>query len=67
MELDIEEQTLITTFRALNELGKKEVLRYASRQHKTEAESTLVFSTGQCKLVRSEERPETVAEPIFTE
>ena len=66
MELNIEEQTLVATYRSLDENGKKELLRLAAQQHKQEASSAGLFS-GQCRLERGEERPETVAEPIFTE
>jgi hypothetical protein len=66
MELNIEEQTLVATYRSLDEFGKKELLRLAAQQHKLEASSAGPFS-GQCKLERGEERPEAVAEPIFTE
>ena len=70
MELNLDEQMLIATYRSLDDLGKKELLRHATLQHKMEA---VVFSTGfttpsgQCKLERSEERPECVTEPVFTE
>jgi len=70
MELSIEEQTLIANFRALDEAGQKEVLRHASQQSKAEAAvsaASLLFPSGQCRLERGEERPETAAEPIFTE
>ena len=64
MELSIEEQTLIATFRTLDAAGKKEMLRHASQQSKEEA---AVSAAGQCRLERDEERPEIAAEPIFTE
>ena len=68
MELNLDEQTLLATFRSLDESGKKELLRHASRQHKTEAAlEGLSFPTGQCRLDRAEDRPEIAAEPIFTE
>ena len=70
MELSIEEQTLIATFRTLDEPAKKAVLRHASQQRKAEAAVSaagLLFPSGQCKLERDEKRPETAAEPIFTE
>ncbi len=70
MELSIEEQTLIATFRSLDERGKKDVLRFASQQNKAEAAISVagsLFPTGQCKLERGEERPEIAKEPIFTE
>jgi len=70
MELNLEEQTLIATFRSLDDLGKRELLRYASQQRKSEAIDSLCESTvtaGQCKLKRGEERPERIKEPIFTE
>jgi len=68
MELTIEEQTLVATFRSLDESGQKEMLRHASQQHKLEAAATgLGVPAGQCKLDSSDERPETAAEPIFTE
>lgn len=69
MELNIEEQTLVATYRTLDELGKKELLRYASQQRKLEAAASvgLLHQSGQCKLERCAERPETAAEPIFTE
>ena len=70
MELNLEEQTLVATFRGLDDLGKKDLLRYASLQHKKEAAASLetpTILTGQCRLSRGEERPESIAEPIFTE
>jgi hypothetical protein len=70
MELNLEEQTLVATFRSLDDFGKMELLRQASHLHKMEAAATvtgLMLPSGQCRLKRGEERPETVAEPIFTE
>jgi hypothetical protein len=70
MELTLDEVTLLTIFRSLDENDKKELLRHASLQHKMdEAALTngLTLSNGQCRLERSEERPEIAAEPIFTE
>ena len=70
MELNLEEQTLVATFRSLDEQGKKELLRYASQRHKSEANTLierLSIVSGQCRLERGEERPESIAEPIFTE
>ena len=70
MNLDLEEQTLVATFRGLDAGGKKDVLRYASKLHKNEADASLEslsFLTGQCRLEKEEGRPEHVAEPIFTE
>jgi len=68
MELNLEEQTLIAAFRNLDEPGKKELLRHASQQRKTEAEHAgLLFAAGQCGLDGVKPRPESVAEPIFTE
>jgi len=66
MELSIEEQTLIATFRTLDAAGKKEMLRHASQQSKEEA-AVSAATLGQCRLDRDEERPEIAAEPIFTE
>ena len=62
MELTIEEQTLVANYRKLDEPGKRELLRHASQQ-----QMTRVNEPGQCSLGRREERPESVAEPIFTE
>jgi hypothetical protein len=70
MELSVEEQTLIATFRNLDDHGKRELLRHASLQQKLEADAsfaTPLFPSGQCKLQRGEKRPENVSEPIFTE
>ena len=68
MELSIDEQTLVACYRNLDEHGKKELLRHASQQHTPEACSNgLLNLSGQCKLDRCEQRPETAAEPIFTE
>jgi hypothetical protein len=53
MNLNLEEQTLVATFRGLDADG-------ASLEN-------LSFLTGQCRLEKGEERPECVAEPIFTE
>lgn len=68
--LSIEERTLVATFRALGGPGKKELLRHASQQLKMEAAPSVdgvSSASGQCKLERGEERPESVSEPIFTE
>lgn len=70
MELSIEEQTLIATFRALDDRCRKEVLRFASQQKKAEdavSAAGALFATGQCRLERDEQRPEIAKEPIFTE
>lgn len=66
MELNIEEQTLLATFRTLDERGRKELLRQASQLRKTEP-AAAGSQAGQCRLERCEERPETAVEPIFTE
>lgn len=66
MELNLEEQTLLATFRSLDELGKKELLRFAAKQHQRDAELA-PSPSGQCKIEREEDRPEAVSEPIFTE
>lgn len=68
--LSIEEQTLVATFRSLGDLGKIELLRRASQQQKAEAaaaDAGVSSASGQCRLERGEERPESVSEPIFTE
>ena len=70
MDLSIEEQTLIATFRSLDERGIKDVLRHASQQTQAEAAVSAaanLFPTGQCRLERSEKRPVFAKEPIFTE
>jgi len=67
IELNLEEQTLIATYRSLDESGKKDLLRHASLQNRMEAATSINFGSGQCRLQRGEERPETVSEPIFTE
>lgn len=70
MELTVEEQTLIATFRSLDPAGRKEVLRHAAQQRKADeavSAASGLFPTGRCKLERAEERPETAKEPIFTE
>ena len=66
MELNLEEQTLLATYRSLDELGKKNLLRHASQQHKDEASASNGEQAGQCRLERREERPENITEPIFT-
>jgi hypothetical protein len=68
MELNIDEQTLVAYFRKLDESGKKELLRYALGEHTLPVSSYgLLNIFGECELERTEERPETSAEPIFTE
>lgn len=67
MELNVEEQTLLATYRSLEDHGKKELLRFAAQQRGHEVAAGLTFATGQCKLHRGEERPEIITEPIFTE
>jgi hypothetical protein len=70
MELNLDEQTLVATFRSLDDLGKKEMLHYASQQHRREGAASLgapTVAAGQCKLERREERPEKIKESIFTE
>ncbi len=67
MDLNIEEQTLIAVYRNLDEQGRRDLLRHASQQHSSQAASTPSNLSGQCRLERCEERPEAVAEPIFTE
>jgi hypothetical protein len=64
--LTVEEQTLLAVFRNLDETGKKELLRYASKQQQ-ETSVAGITPAGQCKLAKVEERPEIAAEPIFTE
>jgi hypothetical protein len=70
MELSIEEQTLVATFRNLDEGGQKELLRQASLHKKVEAAASAtgpILPLGQCGLDKMEARPEIAAEPIFTE
>ena len=70
MELSIEEQTLVASFRNLDDAGKRELLRHAAQQHKRGADAAEGSSgdqPGQCRLERRAERPEIAAEPIFTE
>lgn len=67
MELNVEEQTLLATYRSLDDHGKKELLRFAAQQRSHEVAAGLTFATGQFTLERREERPETISEPIFTE
>ena len=69
MELPPDEQSLLTIFRSLDDPDKKELLRHAALQQKLD-EVTIngpALTSGQCRLERSEERPEIAAEPIFTE
>ena len=70
MELTLEEETLIATFRKLSDAGKLELQRIATHELKREreaAESGETANTCKCSLKQPEERPETAAEPIFTE
>lgn len=67
MELNLEEQTLIATFRSLDDLGKKELLRHASQQLKRRVEASQespASLTGQCRLKKGEQRHESSSEPI---
>jgi hypothetical protein len=69
MELPLDEQALLTIFRSLDEPDKKELLRHAALQHKLDevTNNGPKLTSGQCRLERSEERPEIAAEPVFTE
>jgi len=68
MDPNLEERTLIAAFRNLDDLGKQALLREATRQHKKEHPSPEGSTppAAQCIIEKGEERPETVAEPIFT-
>ncbi|UFS72362.1 hypothetical protein LPW11_09250 [Geomonas sp. RF6] len=70
MELNLEEQGLVATYRRLNEKGKKELAGFASsllEAAKAAAAEEPESTAGSCKISREEERPETAAEPICTE
>lgn len=65
MELSAQEQTLLATFRSLDEHGRDELLRLASRQRQIKG-ATAALPSGQCRTSRAS-RPEIASEPIFTE
>ena len=70
MEMNLEEHSLVAVFRSLDELGKKELQSYAAFLLKRERNSSIEVAAaaeGRCRLEKEEERPEAVAEPIFTE
>jgi hypothetical protein len=70
MERTLDEETLLSTFRRLDDSGRKKLLRHALQEYRLEtaaAGRSTAAATGQCKLQRGEERPEMFAEPIFTE
>lgn len=71
MELNLDEQKLLTDFRRLNPEGKTELLDYAvflvKKSHDLAPEEQ-ASPDNQCPVSkRDEERPEAVKEPIFTE
>lgn len=68
MELSAQEQTLLATFRSLDETGRMELLRLASRQRQAQAAAaeTPPPRSGHCRTHRNS-RPEIASEPIFTE
>jgi hypothetical protein len=70
MDLKHDEQKLLDGFRKLTSEGKTDLLDYAAILLKKYHQSTLGEATStdnQCPLDKTEERPEAVKEPIFTE
>ena len=71
MELNLDEQKLLTDFRRLNPEGKTELLDYAAflvKKYHESASEEQPSPENQCPVgKREEERPEAVKEPIFTE
>jgi len=71
IDLQLEEQLLLTEFRRLDPDGKKELLDYAAfllKKSNADATGESSKQQNQCRLKdQPQERPETVKEPIFTE
>jgi hypothetical protein len=70
MDLNLDEQRLIADFRQLDGAGKQELLSQASllvkKSHVLGSDEP-ALAGNQCSLPRTEKRPETDKEPIFTE
>ena len=70
MDLTIDEQRLLAGFRNLSESCRKELLDYAHflmKRGDVPEDASATTATNQCRLKRTEERPEAAEEPIFTE
>jgi hypothetical protein len=71
MEAKLDEQLLVADFRRLDPAGKKELLDYAAfllKKSRSSASEDTASPANQCRLSeQTEERPEAVKEPIFTE
>ena len=71
MDLNLDEQLLVSNFRRLDPGGKKELLDYAAflvKKYRSESSDETGHAENQCSLeTKAEDRPEAVKEPIFTE
>ncbi|HEX8960211.1 MAG TPA: hypothetical protein VF775_01420 [Geobacteraceae bacterium] len=71
MDLKLDEQLLLADFRRLDPAGKKDLLDYAAclaKKCRMNSPEEPAAAENQCPLAdQTEERPETVKEPIFTE
>ena len=71
MDLKHDEQKLLADFRILTPEGKAELLDYAAfllKKYPEQASGEVTAPGNQCPLDKqTEERPEAVKEPIFTE
>ncbi len=71
MDLKLDEQTLLATYRRLSDEGKKECLDYAAflvKKYSGQAAEPEEHPTNQCSLGKqSEKKPEATKEPFFTE
>jgi hypothetical protein len=71
MDLKHDEQKLLADFRSLTIEGKAELLDYAAflqKKYSEQAPGEVTSAANQCTLDKqTEERPEAIKEPIFTE
>ncbi|MFZ3209518.1 MAG: hypothetical protein WA140_11920 [Geobacteraceae bacterium] len=70
MDMNLDEQTLLTDFRRMDDAGRRELLDYAVflvKKHRDMEEAKPTPPGNQCRLEQKTERPETAKEPIFTE
>jgi len=71
MELKLDEQTLVTNFRALPQAGQKELADFAAflvRKYRDAEDLQVAEPENSCKLKKEREvRPEAASEPLFTE
>ncbi len=71
MDLNLDEQRLLTGFRELDNDGRSEILAAVAqllKRRRSSAELDSSPAANQCKIEQpAEQRPETKKEPLFTE